>query len=339
MTALDRMEIREIPMPVPGRGEVLVKLEYVGICGSDLHYFHEGRCGSFRVDGDFILGHECAGTVVETGEAVRQLKAGDRVALEPGIPCGKCAFCKSGRYNLCPEVAFLATPPVQGAFSSYLVFPEDMCFALPEQVSTKEGAMVEPLCVGLHAAAQGNVRLGDRVVILGAGCIGLVSLLACKAAGATDITVVDVLPNRLERAVHLGATHTILAEQGEDVIAVYTRLTGGALAEKVIETAGTAATVSQAAHLAGRGGTIVLVGLAPDSKITYDFAPIMEREIQIKTVFRYRNLYPTAIAAIANGKIDVSGIVSHEYEFERIQEAFMQSIKRKQEIVKAIIRM
>lgn len=155
-------------MPVPGRGEVLVKLEYVGICGSDLHYFHEGRCGSFRVDGDFILGHECAGTVVETGEAVRQLKAGDRVALEPGIPCGKCAFCKSGRYNLCPEVAFLATPPVQGAFSSYLVFPEDMCFALPEQVSTKEGAMVEPLCVGLHAAAQGNVRLGDRVIILGA---------------------------------------------------------------------------------------------------------------------------------------------------------------------------
>jgi len=337
MTALDHMEMREVPMPSPKPNEVIVKLEYVGVCGSDVHYFHDGRCGDFIVNGDFILGHECAGTIVEVGSAVKTRKVGDRVALEPGITCGQCEFCKSGKYNLCPDVVFLATPPVQGCFMNYIAFPENMCFPLPDHISTKEGAMVEPLCVGLHAASQGEVRLGDRVIILGSGCIGLVTLLACEAAGATDITVVDVLDNRLERALQLGATR-VLNALAVDVVEEYSKITGGEMAAKVFETAGSAATIAQTPYLVKRGGTIVLVGLASNPKITYDFGPIMDREVQIKSVFRYRNLYPTAIAAIADGKIDVSNLISHEFAFDDVEEAFHKSITNKQEIVKAVIR-
>lgn len=338
MTALDKMELRDAPMPKVNRGEVLIKLEWVGVCGSDVHYFHDGRCGDFVVNGDFILGHEGAGTVVELGEGVKSLRVGDRVALEPGITCGQCEFCKSGRYNLCPDVVFLATPPVQGCYTSYIAYPESMCFLIPNNITTKEGAMVEPLCVGLHAAAQGEVRLGDRVIILGAGCIGLVTLLACKAAGATDITVVDVLQNRLDCALRLGATRVINASE-QDVIKTYADISEGVMADKVFETAGTAATVAQTPYLTKRGGTIVLVGLASNPKITYDFGPIMDREVQIKTVFRYRNLYPTAIRALADGKINLSGLISHEFAFGDIQNAFMQCVTNKQSIVKAVIKM
>ena len=138
MRGTDQMIIKEIPVPSVKAEQVLVKLEYVGICGSDVHYYHTGRCGAYKVDltKDFMLGHECAGTVVQTGENVKHLKTGDKVALEPGITCGKCEFCKSGHYNLCPDVEFLATPPVQGCYEEYIAFPEDMCFKLPENVST-----------------------------------------------------------------------------------------------------------------------------------------------------------------------------------------------------------
>ena len=161
MTGLNKMEIREIEVPVPKEKQVLVKLEYVGICGSDVHYLEYGKIGDFIVNGDFILGHECAGTVVALGSGVKNLKVGDRVALEPGCTCGQCEFCKTGRYNLCPDVEFLATPPYDGCLMNYIAFPENMAFKLPDGISTKEGALVEPLAVGIHAAKQGNVKLGD----------------------------------------------------------------------------------------------------------------------------------------------------------------------------------
>ena len=168
MHGTDKMIIKEIDVPEIKKDQVLVQLEYVGICGSDVHYYHSGRCGSYEVDlnEDFMLGHECAGTVVEIGEDVTSLQVGDRVALEPGITCGTCEFCKAGKYNLCPDVVFLATPPVQGCYEEYIAFPENMCFKLPDNVSTKEGALIEPLSVGFHAANQGNVQVGDTVVIL-----------------------------------------------------------------------------------------------------------------------------------------------------------------------------
>ncbi|KJR49300.1 Sorbitol dehydrogenase [Desulfosporosinus sp. I2] len=337
MTGLNKLEIREIEVPVPKEKQVLVKLEYVGICGSDVHYLEHGKIGDFIVNGDFILGHECAGTIVAIGSKVENLKVGDKVALEPGITCGQCEFCKTGRYNLCPDVEFLATPPYHGCFMNYIAFPETMAFKLPDRISTKEGALVEPLAVGMHAAKQGNVKLGDSVVILGSGTIGLTTLLACKAFGATDITVVDVIPKRLEYAKKLGATTVINATE-VDVLAEIDKLTNKQGVDIVIETAGTAQTIAQTPYLIKNGGCIVLVGMAPQDIIEFNFAKIMAKEAEIKSVFRYRNIYPQAIKAIAKGIIDISGIITHEFSFDEVAKAFDFAINHKQEVVKAVIK-
>jgi len=338
MTGINKMEIRDIDMPNPKKGEVIVKIEYVGICGSDVHYLEHGRIGDFIVDGDFILGHECAGTVTQLGENVKNLKVGDRVALEPGITCGQCEFCKTGRYNLCPDVEFLATPPYHGCLQNYIAFPENMCFRLPDNVSTKEGALVEPLSVGVHAARQGNVSLGDRVVILGAGCIGLVTLLACKALGASEIIVTDIMPKRLEFAKKLGATSVINSAQS-DALKEIEALTAGQGADVVIETAGSSVTYSQTPYIVKRGGTIVLVGMAADDIIGFNFTKLMGKEAQVKTVFRYRNIYPQAINAISGRLIDVKTIVTHEFDFEDSAKAFDFVINNKNDVVKAVIKL
>lgn len=220
---------------------------------------------------------------------------------------------------------------------NYIAFPENMAFKLPDNVSTKEGALVEPLAVGLHAAAQGGVRLGDKVVILGAGTIGLVTLLACKAFGATDVTIVDVIEKRLEVARRLGATRVINAKN-ENAVEAIAGLTGGAGVDKVIETAGSEYTIKQSPYLVKRGGTIVLVGLAAKNIIDFDFMQIMTKEAEIKSVFRYRNLYPAAIGAIADGKIDVKGIITHEFAFEDSSKAFDFVIDNKNDVVKAVIK-
>ncbi|EPR11930.1 NAD(P)-dependent alcohol dehydrogenase [Ruminiclostridium papyrosolvens] len=337
MTGINKMEIRDIEVPKLREKDVLVKLEYVGICGSDVHYLEHGKIGDFIVNGDFILGHECAGTVVEVGSGVQNLQVGDKVALEPGITCGQCEFCKTGRYNLCPDVEFLATPPYHGSLMNYIAFPENMCFKLPNNITTKEGALVEPLAVGMHAANQGDVKLGSSVVILGAGTIGLVTLLACKANGATDITVVDVIPKRLEYAKKLGATNTINAAE-TDVFAEIDKLTDKKGVDVVIETAGSARTISQTPYLVKNGGNIVLVGLAPQDIIEFNFAKIMAKEATIKSVFRYKNIYPIAIKAISKGIIDITGIVTHEFDFDDVAHAFDYVINNKQDVVKAVIK-
>lgn len=337
MTGLNKMEMRDIEMPVLKEKDVMVKLEYVGICGSDVHYLEYGAIGDFIVNGDFILGHECAGTITEVGTGVTDLKVGDRVALEPGCTCGQCEFCKTGKYNLCPDVEFLATPPYQGCLENYIAFPENMCFKLPDNISTKEGALVEPLAVGMHAANQGEVKLGDSVTILGAGCIGLVTLLACKAHGDTDITVVDVMQKRLDYAMKLGATRVINAME-EDAVKKMDEITDGRGTDVVIETAGNKITIKQTSYIVKRGGTIVLVGMAAEDIIDYNFAKIMNKEATIKSVFRYRNIYPVAIKAIADGIIDVSGIVTHEFDFTDTAKAFDFVINNKNDVVKAVIK-
>lgn len=337
MSGTNNMITKEVPMPVPGSKDVLIKIDVVGICGSDVHYYQHGRIGDFVVNGDFILGHECAGEVVGVGSEVKKLAVGDRVALEPGKTCGKCKYCKTGRYNLCPDVEFFATPPYHGVFTNYVTHPEDMCFKLPENVSNLEGALVEPLAVGLHASGTGDVKLGDTVVIFGAGCIGLVTLLSCKARGASKVFVVDILENRLETANKLGATETINAKEC-DALARIAELTDGQGADVVIETAGSEITLKQTADAVSRGGTIVLVGMTPNDETCFNFMKLMGKEGQLKTIFRYRNLYPVAINAIASGAIDVKGIVSHEFDFDHVKEAFDFVSANAKDVVKAVIR-
>lgn len=337
MTGLNKLEIREVPMPAPKAGEVLVKLEYVGICGSDVHYLEHGRIADFVVEGDFILGHECAGTVAAVGEGVTTHKVGDRVALEPGLTCGQCEYCKTGRYNLCPDVVFLATPPVQGCFENYITFPAGMAFILPDAIGTKEGALIEPLSVGLEAAEVGGVTLGSSVIILGAGCIGLCSVLAAKALGATDITVVDVVEKRLAKALELGATRVYNASK-VDVVAEYRKDLCGVGADVVMETAGAVKTTQQTVDLVKRGGVITLVGMAPQDEYSFNFAKLMGQVASLRTIFRYKNQYPRAIQAVKQGLIDISGIVTHEFAFKDIAKAFDTNIHQKNDVVKIVIK-
>ena len=238
MEDIGKMNLVERPIPKPQKNEVLVKLEYVGICGSDLHYYEHGRIGDYIVKPPFVLGHEASGIIVEIGENVKNLKLGDRVALEPGKTCGNCEFCKKGLYNLCPDVVFFATPPVDGVFQEYVAHEAALCFKLPDNMTTLEGALIEPLAVGFHAAIQGDAHLGQTAVVMGAGCIGLVSILALKARGVNNIYVVDIIEKRLEKARELGATGIINGRE-KNAVEEILNLTKQRGVDLVIETAGT----------------------------------------------------------------------------------------------------
>ena len=337
MTELRKVEMEERPIPVPEKNEVLVKIEYVGICGSDLHYYESGRIGDFIVEPPFVLGHEAGGVVVETGSDVTSLKVGDRVALEPGKTCGKCEFCKEGKYNLCKDVVFFATPPVDGVFQEYVAHEEALCFKLPENVSTMEGALIEPLAVGMHAARQGGACLGQTAVVTGAGCIGLVSLLSLKAMGVSRIIVVDIMEKRLEKAKELGADLVINGKE-EDAVAKIMEFTQGKGFDLGIETAGSQITAGQLIKGAKKGAVIVFVGYSPSGEMTLPIGMALDKELTFKTVFRYRNIYPMAIDAVAAGKIDIKNIVTDYFELDNIQDALEKCVNNKADIVKGVIK-
>ena len=337
MTDIRKVRIEEREKPVPKEGEVLVKVEYVGICGSDLHYYESGRIGNFIVEPPFVLGHEAGGTVVEVGSGVSHLKVGDRVALEPGKTCGHCEHCKEGKYNLCEDVIFFATPPVDGVFQEYVAHEAGLGCKLPDNVSTLEGALVEPLSVGLHAAMQGGAHIGQTAVVTGAGCIGLVSLLALKAMGVSRVIVVDVIDKRLQKAKELGADYVINGKE-QDTVAEIKRLTEGKGCDLSIETAGTQITASQLIQASKKGATIVFVGYSASGEMTLPIGMALDKELTFKTVFRYRNIYPMAIEAIAAGKIRIKDIVTDYFELDDIQHAMDACVENKAEIVKGVIR-
>lgn len=337
MLGTGKMGFEERDIPKAKDDEVLVKLEYVGICGSDLHYYETGAIGDYVVEPPFVLGHEPGGTVVEVGKNVKHLKVGDRVALEPGKTCGHCEFCKTGRYNLCPDVVFFATPPVDGVFQEYVAHEADLCYKLPDNVSTLEGALIEPLAVGFHAAIQGDAHLGQRAVVMGAGCIGLVSMMALKARGVSEVYVVDIMEKRLEKALELGAAGVINGAE-EDVLERVKELTDGAGMDLVIETAGTEITTRQAIHMAKKGSNIVLVGYSKSGEMTLPMSLVLDKELTFKTVFRYRHIYPMAIDAVAAGKVNLKGIVTDVFGLDEVQKAMDYSVNHKADIVKAVIR-
>lgn len=337
MEGIGKMGFEEREIPKPKDDEVLVKLEYVGICGSDLHYYETGAIGDYIVEPPFVLGHEPGGVVVEVGKNVSHLKAGDRVALEPGKTCGHCEFCKEGKYNLCPDVVFFATPPVDGVFQEYVAHEADLCFKLPENVSTLEGALIEPLAVGFHAAIQGDAHLGQKAVVMGAGCIGLVSMMALKARGVSEVFVVDIMDKRLEKAMELGASAVINGAR-ENVEERIKELTKGKGADLVIETAGTEITTRQAIHIAKKGSNIVLVGYSKSGEMTLPMSLVLDKELTFKTVFRYRHIYPMAIEAVAAGKVNLKGIVTNIFSLDEAQEAMDYSVHNKADIVKSVIK-
>lgn len=335
LTKLNTLELQTVPMPRAKAGEIVIKLETVGVCGSDVHYYQKGAIGDFKVEFPFILGHECAGIVVETGEGVHKLKIGDRVALEPGVPCGKCEMCRTGHYNLCPDVQFLATPPYDGCLMKYIAFPAEYAFKLPDHMSPEQGALVEPMAIGMNAAFTGGVKTGDTVVVFGAGCIGLVTMLAAKAAGATKVIVSDVIPLRLEKALELGADSVINSKE-QNVVEEVKRLTGMG-PDVVLDCAGFSETIRAAVQIAKPAATIVVVGMGTDEINGVPLGPISAKELKITSIFRYKNMYPRTISAIADGKIKVDGIVTKRFTFDQTAEAFASAAKDAVSTVKNVI--
>lgn len=333
-----KMVIKDADFPHPGKDEVLLKVDTVGICGSDVHGFESGPFIPPKDPNQEIgLGHECAGVIVEVGENVTDFKPGDRVCIEPGVPCGECEFCLSGHYKLCPDVDFMATQPnYRGALTNYLVHPASFTFHLPDNMDMTEGALVEPASVGMHAAMMGEARPGKKIVILGAGCIGLMTLQACKAMGANEIIVIDRIEKRLNKAKELGAK-AVVDTRSEDAVQAVREIFGDLGADVVFETAGAQATARMAPELVKRGGKIMIVGTIP-GETPIDFLKI-NREVTIQTVFRYANCYPTVIDAISSGRFDVKSMVTDVYPYQDVQRAFEESISRKDEMIKGVIKM
>lgn len=331
-----KMEIFPADVPVPKDDEVLLKVEYVGICGSDVHGFEHGPYIPPKDPNQEIgLGHECAGTVIGVGNKVTKFKVGDRVAIEPGVPCGKCRFCLEGKYNICPNVDFMATQPnYRGALTNYLCHPESFTFKLPDNMDTMEGALVEPASVGIHAAMLANVKPGHKVVILGSGCIGLMTLQACRSMGASEIVVIDVLEKRLDMAKQLGALEVVNSTE-EDTVSRCKELLGEDGADVVFETAGVKVTASLAPYLVVRGGKIMIVGTIPGGT-PIDFLKI-NREVTIQTVFRYANRYQVTIDAISSGNFDVKSMVTNVYDYQEVQRAFEEAVNNKKDIIKGVI--
>lgn len=337
MTDIEKMEFVERDIPVPKEDEVLVKVEYVGICGSDMHYYENGRIGNYIVKPPFVLGHEASGTIVKVGSRVTHLKLGDRVALEPGKTCGHCSFCRKGQYNLCPDVIFFATPPVDGVFQEYVAHEAALCFKLPENVSTLEGALIEPLAVGFHSANQGQAHIGQTAVVFGAGCIGLVSMMALKAEGVTNVHVVDIVPKRLDKALKLGAS-SVINSKSEDVVAQINKLTDGNGCDLVIDTSGAELAAEQAIQITRKGATIVMVGYSKNGMLNLPMGLAIDKELRFETAFRYRHIYPMAIEAVSTGKVNLKDMVTNIFTLDEVQKAMDLSIHNKEEIVKSVIR-
>lgn len=317
------LRLEERPVPEPRHGEVQIAVHSVGICGSDVHYLTKGAIGDFIVNAPMLLGHESSGTVTKLGEGVTNLKVGDRVAIEPGVPCRLCEFCKTGRYNLCPHIEFLATPPYNGDLARYHVHAADFCYKLPDNVSFEEGALLEPLSVGVHACQRAGVTVGRNVLICGAGPIGLVSLLTAKAMGAARVIVIDIIASRLEFAKQLGADVIMTVELSSEPRAnasVITKLLG-CQPDVTIECSGAESCLQTAVYATKSGGVTMLVGLGP-AEVRFPAVNAAMREVDIRGVFRYANCYPTALSMVASGTVNVKPLVTHHFKLEQSLEAF-----------------
>src|SRR5487761_690469 len=323
------VRIEEQPLIPPGPGEVLIAVTAVGVCGSDVHYYEHGRIGPFVVESPLVLGHEAAGVVVATGEGATRHRVGDRIAIEPGRPCGRCRMCTSGSYNLCPTVPFLATPPVDGAFTTYLAVDENWAIGLPDCVSDDAGALLEPLSVGIWACQRAGVRLGSTTLITGAGPIGLCALMAASAAGSLTTIVVEPAAPRRDRATRLGATRVF----GPDDAGL------AGLAGEIdcfIECSGAPRALAMGLGLLGHRGTAVAVGMGPDDQISIPMTALQQREITITGTFRYANTYPVAVELAASGRIPLNLLVDAHYGLEETEAALLAA-SHDPAVVKAMV--
>lgn len=305
------------PVPVPAHDEVLVRVGSVGICGSDVHYFHEGRIGDFIVESPMVLGHEAGGTIVAVGADVDPARIGERVSIEPQRPSPTSKQSLAGAYNLCPHMEFYATPPIDGAFAEYVTIQSHFAFEVPESISDDAAALMEPLSVGIAAARKARITAGSRVLVTGAGPIGIIAVQVARAFGATEIIVSDIDADRRAQALKFGADIAL------DAIADDVQLRGLGV-DVLLECSGATPAVRAGLEALAPAGTAVLVGMGAD-EIALPIPLIQNRELVVTGIFRYANTWPTAIDLVRTGRVDLDSLVTGSYGLDEVEPALLAS--------------
>ena len=317
-----------------GPDDVRIKIHSVGICGSDVHYYQFGKIGNFVVTEPMVLGHEASGTVLEVGSSVKDLNPGDRVCMEPGIPEPNSKAVMLGMYNLDPAVRFWATPPIHGCLRETAVHPARFTFKLPDNISYGEGAMAEPLSVGLQAVKKTGIKPGDTALVTGCGTIGIVTAMSALAGGCSRVIITDVIQEKLDIASKYGITPVNIKKQ--NLVDTVNELTDGWGVDIIFEASGNESAIANIFDPLCPGGTIVFIGM-PVQPVPVDIVAAQAKEAVIKTIFRYAHVYPRAINLMASGKIDVKPLITDTYKFEDGVAAFEYAANPKPTSVKVMI--
>jgi L-iditol 2-dehydrogenase len=322
LTGIKKMEIQEVPDPgPPGYGQLLLQIETVGVCGSDIHYYKTGRIGEQVVIYPFTVGHECAATVLEAGEDTGGFRPGDRVAVDPAMPCYKCDQCKAGREHTCRNLKFLGCPgQAEGCLSEMIIMPARSCFKIPGNMSFAEAAFAEPLSIGYYAVELSGIRKGDRIAILGAGPIGDSVLVSTKEAGAGAIYVTDRIDRRLDIATALGARDVYNVDKSDAVKGI--RTYEPALLDIVYECCGQQEAFDQAVDLLKPGGKLMIVGIPEFDRWSFRADMARRKEICIMHVRRQNGCMQPALDLLSRGRVDTELLITHTFPFSQAKEAF-----------------
>lgn len=332
------LRIEKRPTPSPGPGEALIRVQAVGVCGSEIHYYKEGRIGSAVVDKPVIPGHEFSGVVAATGQGVEGLEPGQRVAVEPGAPCWRCESCRQGKYHVCLHMRFCGMPGQDGAYCDYMAWPAIHCHPLPDGVGFDTGAMIEPAAVGFQAVKVAPVRLGDTVLVIGCGSIGLVTLQAALLSGASRVIATDILDYRLAYARELGADDT-LNPNAADIVEAVMDLTEGRGVDVTYEAYGSAETFQEAIEAVRPGGCVGLIGIPAEDKLPIHFHNARRKETSIQLVRRFVHEYPRVIAMLERGKLDLSYLVTHRFALDDVEDALKLVEVYGDGVLKALVEM
>lgn len=309
-----RIEVQERPVPSPAPDEVLVRIGAVGVCGSDVHFYEDGRLGDWELDGPLVLGHESGGEIAAVGRDVDASRVGERVSIEPQHPSTTSAETLRGEYNLDPHMRFYAIPGTDGAFQEYATIQSHFAHRVPDEVGDDAAGLMEPLSVAIATARKAGFTAGSRVFIAGAGPIGIVTAQVARAYGAFEVIVSDVSAGRRERALEFGATSVIdpLSEAVEDL---------DLGADSFVDASGAPAAVVGGFHTVRPGGAAVLVGMGA-SEVPLPIPLVQGREITVTGIFRYNNTWPTAIGLVASGAVDLDSMVTGRFALDKVEDAF-----------------
>ena len=324
MTELGKIVVQDRPEPEPGPQEAVVRVEAVGVCGSDTAYYKVGRIGDYVVDGPIVLGHEVSGQVVAVGGEVRNVAVGDRVAIEPGTPCRNCRECMAGRYHLCPDLVFLATPPYDGALMERMSIDARNLYPIPEEMTYEEGALLEPLSVGIWGCKRAGLQPGDDVLVTGAGPVGLLAGATARALGAGSVTITDLSPFRLDLARTMGLRTERSDAPGEDDFDV------------LLECSGAPGVLGSAMRRLRPAGRAAMIGMSKEEAIGLPLSQLNPQELTLSLVNRYNHTWPIAIELVSSGRVDVKPLVTHHFSLEEAEDALTLS-SRVADSVKAVI--